>query len=91
MVPKIPHDEHYYEIDKALSNNDEVTSRQLRAMLISKWPCLSMSISTVERARREMGWVVTTVDLQIFGVEIFLAFTPTTKIYSQKIKPSSLQ
>ena len=58
-VPKILRDEHYCEIDKALSENDEMTSRQLRAMLISKWPSLSMSISTVERARRELGWVVT--------------------------------
>lgn len=59
-IPKILRDEHYREIDKALSENDEMTSRQLRTMLIRKWPNLSMSISTVERARRELGWVVTT-------------------------------
>ena len=59
-ILKILRDEHYREIDKALSENDEMTSRQLRTMLIRKWPNLSMSISTVERARRELGWVVTT-------------------------------
>ena len=48
------------EIDKALSKNDEMASRQLRAMLIRKLLNFSMSISTVEKARRELGWVVTT-------------------------------
>ena len=59
-VTKILTDEHYCEIDMALSENDEMTSRQLQTMVITKWPTLSMSISTVERARRELGWVVTT-------------------------------
>ena len=58
-VPKILGTEHYRDIDGALAVNDELTSRQ-RAMLLSKYPELSMSISTVERARRELGWVVTT-------------------------------
>ena len=58
-MPKILGTEHYRDIDGALAVNDELTSRQ-RAMLLSKYPELSMSISTVERARRELGWVVTT-------------------------------
>ena len=57
---KILKDVHYRLIDQALADNDELTSRQLRTMLCSKYPDLSMSISTVERARRELGWVVTT-------------------------------
>ena len=59
-APKILRDEHYREIDKALLENDELTSRQLRDMLRSKYPGLSMSLSTVERARRDLGWVITT-------------------------------
>ena len=62
-MPKILGTEHYRDIDGALAVNDELTSRQLRAMLLSKYPELSMSISTVERARRELGWVVTTPKL----------------------------
>ena len=58
-VPKILNEEHYREIDSALSENDELTSRQLCALLTEKHPELSMSLSTVERARRELGWVVT--------------------------------
>ena len=58
-VPKILNEEHYREIDSALSENDELTSRQLRALLTEKHPELSMLLSTVERARRELGWVVT--------------------------------
>ena len=57
---KILNDVHYRLIDPALADSDELTSRQLRAMLCSKYPEQLMSISTVERARRELGWVVTT-------------------------------
>ena len=58
-VQRILGHEHYKLIDDALSENDELTSRQLRHLLIDKFPELSMSVSTVERARRELGWVVT--------------------------------
>ena len=58
-APKILNEEHYHEIDSAISENDELTSRQLRALLTEKHSELSMSLSTVERARRELGWVVT--------------------------------
>ena len=60
VASKILKDEHYRVIDKALADNGELTSRQLRTMLCCKYPELSMSICTVERARRELGWVVTT-------------------------------
>jgi hypothetical protein len=59
-IPKILNDDHYRYIDEALAENDELTSRQLRAMLISKYSELSISISAVERARCGLGWVVTT-------------------------------
>ena len=59
-VSKILGNEHYRFIDEALATNDELTSRQLRTMLTNKYPELSMSLSTIVRARRELGWVVTT-------------------------------
>ena len=51
--------EHYKLIDDALSENDEQTSRLLSQLLIDKLPELSMSLSTMEHARRKLGWVDT--------------------------------
>ena len=45
-------------IDEALCNNDEVTSTGLKRLL-TRWPELRVSIATIKRVRREMGWVCT--------------------------------
>ena len=58
-APKILQGEHYKFIDQALTDNDELTTRQLRTLLTEKFPTLTLSLSTVKRARRDLGWVVT--------------------------------
>ena len=51
--------EQYQFIDDQMSLNDELSARQLRDMLLKKWPCIKkISISTVKRARRHLGWTI---------------------------------
>ena len=52
-------DEMKSAIEETLRNNDEVTSTGLKRMLLSKWPELQVSIATIKRVRRQMGWVCT--------------------------------
>ena len=47
-------------IDETLRNNDEVTSTGLKSLLTARWPELRVSISTIKRVRKDMGWVCTT-------------------------------
>ena len=46
-------------INKEMENNDELTAKQLHERLLEKWPHLSISVTTVKRMRRMLGWVVT--------------------------------
>ena len=46
-------------IDEALAANDELTARQLRDMLEERWQGIKVSISTVKRARKHLGWITT--------------------------------
>ena len=46
-------------IEEELEKNDELTSTAIKASLIRKWPDLRVSIPTIKRVRREMGWVCT--------------------------------
>ena len=46
-------------IDDVMADNNELTARQLRHMLTSQWPELSLSVCTVRRARWKLGWVAT--------------------------------
>ena len=50
---------HYTFIDNALITNDELTTRQLHALLIQRFPEVSVSHSTLKRAKYELGWVIT--------------------------------
>ncbi len=43
-------------VDEAMDANVELTSRQLFAMLSDKFPDLHVSLTTVKRARRALGW-----------------------------------
>ena len=43
-------------IDKAMEN-DELTGRQLHELLLEIWPDLQISISTIKRVKRMLGWV----------------------------------
>ena len=56
-VVKVLSSEHLNYIDNSLRQNDELTGRQLHALLCTKWPTLDVSVSTVKRARKSLGWV----------------------------------
>lgn len=45
--------------NQALSENDEMTARRARSLLQEKWPDLQVSLPTVKRVRKELGWVCT--------------------------------
>ena len=46
-------------IEQELTNNDELTSTGIRSLLTSRWPDLRVSVATIKRTRKEMGWVCT--------------------------------
>ena len=49
--------EHYRFIDDAMAENDQLTSRQLHQSHQEAFPGVEVSISTIKRAERELGWV----------------------------------
>ena len=55
--PRKLQDIHYRFIDERMSENDELTAVKLHAMLREQFPDVSVSESTVKRAKRELGWV----------------------------------
>ncbi len=55
--PKKLQDVHYRFIDDAMAENDELSAPKLHHMLLLQFPGLTVSESTVKRARRELGWV----------------------------------
>ena len=50
---------HYEFIDKAMIDNDELTAFRLLTKLRPTFPELEVSLSTVIRARRDLGWIST--------------------------------
>ena len=46
-------------LDEILSNNDEVTARQARSLLTERWPEIQVSLPTIKRVRKKLGWVCT--------------------------------
>ena len=46
-------------LNKALSENDELTARQARCLLVEKWPTVQVSLPTIKRVRQQIGWVCT--------------------------------
>ena len=45
-------------LDESLAANDELTARWLLVKLREKWPDVSVSLSTIKRARKyELGWI----------------------------------
>ena len=58
IQPKIGKEQLIF-IDEAMAENDELTARLLRDMMIAKWPNLEISLSTIKRARKFIGWVAT--------------------------------
>ena len=49
----------YSIIEDKLARNDELTSSQLRRILTNKYPPLEVLLSTIRRARQDLGWVST--------------------------------
>ena len=52
-------EEQLVAIDEALADNDELMARQLLGIIETRWPGLEVSISTVKRARKDLGWTAT--------------------------------
>ena len=48
--------QHFQFIDEAMEANRELTSRQLHGMVVKEYPDLSVSVSTIKKARRALGW-----------------------------------
>ena len=46
-------------IDDALADNDELTARNLHNVLQDRWPEISVSLSTIKRTWKDLGWVAT--------------------------------
>ena len=46
-------------MNSELEQNDEATARQLRSTLMEKYPTLDVSLSTMKRQRKQLGWVCT--------------------------------
>ena len=46
-------------IEESLNNNDEITARGIKSLLIARWPELQVSIPTIKRVRKDMEWVCT--------------------------------
>ena len=46
-------------IDEALSSNDELTAREIRSILVERWPDLEVTLSTIKRIRNQIGWKCT--------------------------------
>ena len=57
--PSILKQEHYEYIDRAMIENDELTAHTLYCLLKESYPELKLSLSTVRRARKDLGWVLT--------------------------------
>ena len=51
--------EHMKFIDERMAEDDELMARKLRQLLENRWPGLQVSLSTIKRACRSLGWVAT--------------------------------
>ena len=49
-------EEQYRFIDELMAENTDLTSRQLHSALKEAYPTVEASLSTVQRARRHLGW-----------------------------------
>ena len=52
-------------MNSELERNDEATARQLRSTLMEKYPTLDVSLSTMKRQRKQLGWVCTRPHCQL--------------------------
>ena len=54
---KILSNEQVAYIHECMKHNDEYTGRHLLELLLQRWPNLSISVETIKRERRALGWV----------------------------------
>ena len=54
--PRKLDNQHYRFIDDCMAEDDELIVTKLRDKLRERFPTLNVSMSTVKRASREMGW-----------------------------------
>ena len=67
MIVDLPHqrrrriftDEMRISVEQEMAKNDELTSQRMKTLLCEKWPELRVSIPTIKRTRKVMGWVCT--------------------------------
>ena len=58
--PRKLDDEMRAVLNQALTENDELTTRQALCLLIERWPTLQVSLPTIKRVRHtQLGWVCT--------------------------------
>ena len=58
-LPRKLNADHVKFIDDSMAANDEITARQMRILLLEKWPSLQISLNTIKRTRKHLGWVAT--------------------------------
>lgn len=46
-------------IEEQLQRNNELTSTAMKRLLVDRWPHLQVSIATIKRVWRKLGWVCT--------------------------------
>ena len=46
-------------LDNLLMENDELNASQLKELLLHKYPSITVSLTTIKRARKQKGWVCT--------------------------------
>jgi len=46
-------------IEEELQKNDELTSTNIKRLLLERWPDVEVSTSTIKCVRWQMGWVCT--------------------------------
>ena len=56
-VSKVLNSEQLDYIHECMKSNDEYTARQLHALLLDKWLNFIVSVDTIKRERRLLGWV----------------------------------
>ena len=46
-------------IEEAYRGNDELTSTEIKRLLVARWPDLRVSVAAIKHTRKEIGWVCT--------------------------------
>ena len=46
-------------LNQVMAEDDELTARRARCLLAEKWPTFQVSLPTLKRVRKNLGWVCT--------------------------------